>query len=51
MSAPDTHRTVLLTNDDGIDAPGLEALERSLAGLTASSSWLPIASRAVPPTR
>src|SRR4029079_5768861 len=26
-------RTILLTNDDGIDAPGLAALERSLSGL------------------
>jgi len=33
MSAAAPPRTVLLTNDDGIDAPGLAALERALSGL------------------
>ena len=33
MNPATAPRTILLTNDDGIEAPGLAALERSLSGL------------------
>lgn len=41
-------RRLLLSNDDGVHAPGLRALHDALAPMRGCAWWPPTATRAVP---